>query len=98
MLSLLFIFCLKAVCEETQTLTLQDCIELGIKNNLQIKKSNYDALSAKEATRQIKSQYEPMVSIEAGKTDIRTSSLNHIFVTMTKKETLNIGLNKKFYY
>lgn len=97
-LSFLFTFCLEATCEETQTLTLQDCIELGIKNNFQIKKSNYDILSAREETLQIKSQYEPMISLRVGKTDIRTSDVNPILGTVTKKETLNVGLNKKFYY
>ncbi|MBN1384369.1 MAG: TolC family protein [Elusimicrobia bacterium] len=84
--------------EEQITLSLEKCIELGFKNNFGIKKSNYDILSSKEATEQIKSQYEPMITASVGKTDIETSGTNPLYGTKTKKDSISIGLNKKFHY
>lgn len=80
------------------TLSLDECIELGFKNNFGIKKSNYAALSSQEVTEQIKAQYEPTLNASIGKTDIKTSGSNPLYGTNTKKDTVIIGLNKKFSY
>ena len=84
--------------QEFSNLTLEDCIKLGIKNNFKIKKATYDVYSAKETTIQIKSQYEPILNCQIGKTDIKNSEVNSIYGTEIKQDSLNIGMNKKFYY
>ncbi len=83
--------------EETVNLSIEECVELGLKNNFEIKKSRYDLLSAGEQTEQLKSRYEPSITCEFGKSGRKTSGANPLYGTETKKDTLNAGLNKKFY-
>ena len=94
-LSLLPIPALNA--EETVNLSIEECVELGFKNNFEIKKSRYDLLSAGEQTEQLKSRYEPSITCELGKSDRETSGANPLYGTETKRDTLNAGLNKKLY-
>ena len=83
--------------EDVGVLTLKDCIELGMKNNFQVTKSNYDLFSAREGTRQVKSQYEPQINCKVGRTEVRNQGMEAMSVDKTKKDMLSIGLNKKFY-
>ena len=83
--------------EETVNLSIEECVELGFKNNFEIKKSRYDLLSARERIEQVKSRYEPSITCELGKTDRKTSGANPLYGTENKKDTLNAGLNKKLY-
>lgn len=84
--------------EGADSFTLQECIELGIKNNLQVKKSGYNVSSAREKTSQISAQYEPEINLQVGKTDMETSGANPLYGTKVRKDSLTIGINKKFYY
>lgn len=83
--------------EDMVPLTLQDCIELGFKNNFEVKKSNYDLFSAQEGTRQIKSQYEPQINCQMGKTKVKNMGIEAMYGDEIKKDMLSIGLNKKFH-
>ena len=74
----LFLLLLSAnICNAEEKLTLADCIELGIENNFDIKKANYDFLSSKEATKQVRSQYEPSVNTQVGRTDVKSPQTLH---------------------
>ncbi|MCK5535070.1 hypothetical protein KAI68_08130, partial [bacterium] len=83
--------------EDMRVLTLEDCIELGVKNNFQIKKSNYDLFSAREAIKQVKSQYEPQINCRLGRTEVKNQGMEAMSVEKIEKDMLSIGLNKKFY-
>ncbi len=83
--------------EDMGVLTLKDCIELGMKNNFQIKKSNYDLFSAREGTMQVKSQYEPQINSQLGRTEVKNQGMEAMNVEKIEKDMLSIGLNKKFY-
>ncbi len=83
--------------EDMRVLTLKDCIELGMKNNFQVKKSKYDLFSAREGTRQVKSQYEPQINCRLGRTEVKNQGMEAMNVEKTEKDMLSIGLNKKFY-
>ena len=83
--------------EDIQVLTLKDCIELGMENNFQVKKSNYDLFSAREGTRQVKSQYEPQINCRLGRTEVKNQGMEAMSVEKIEKDMLSIGLNKKFY-
>ncbi len=83
--------------EDMSILTLKDCIELGMKDNFQIKKFNYDLFSAREATKQVKSQYEPQINCRLGRTEVKNQGMEAMNVEKTEKDMLSIGLNKKFY-
>lgn len=97
-LLLLFVLTSPVWVEEHLTLSLEECIELGFKNNFGIKKSNYAILSSQEVTEQIKSQYEPSLNATISQTNIEDSNPYSFYGTKTKKDTVNIGLDKKFYY
>jgi outer membrane protein TolC len=96
LLILLPVVAVFAGAEETVVLSIDECIGLGMKNNLDIRKSNYDVLNAGESVEQFRSQYEPSLNLSAGKTEIKTSGANIMYGTQNITETLSLGIRKRF--
>ncbi len=84
--------------EDFLNLTLNECLELGNKYNFDIKKSDYDRLSSQETTKQIKSQYEPSITLNANRADIESSGADPLYGTESTNDSLNITVNKKLQY
>ncbi len=78
-----------------EPLTLQDCIELGMKYNFEIKKYNLDILIAKENTLLFKSRYEPLIRSQLGRAQITNVGSAALFGSEIKRDAVSIGFNKK---
>lgn len=78
-------------------LNMEQCIELAIENNLGLKKIEYDWLSSREATKQVKADYEPLISISGGRNDVESSGIDPLYGTSMITDSLNLTLTKRFY-
>lgn len=79
-------------------LDLEECVRLGVKNNLQIKRAGFEVLYEQEVTNQIKARYEPVIDMKVARTGIRSTGANPLLGTRTDKESINVGINKKLHY
>ncbi|MFH1783431.1 MAG: TolC family protein [bacterium] len=86
------------VADELIKLSLSQCIELGVTNNLSLKKANYDVLSAEESALRARSMYEPSVSASGGRTDARSPITTPTFGDWIRTDSLSLGINKKIDY
>ncbi|MBN2407610.1 MAG: TolC family protein [Elusimicrobia bacterium] len=83
---------------ELADMSLENCIAIGIKNNIDIRKANISVLSAKELTNQKNAQYEPGIRYSVSRTDSQSSGANPIYGSESRINTMSLGLNKKLSY
>ncbi|MBU2590518.1 MAG: TolC family protein [Nitrospinota bacterium] len=76
-------------------ISMEECIEIGIKNNFDLKKTNYDLLVAQEGTEQIMAQYEPLLSFSTGIKDVRNPVTTATYGSKSRTDSASVGINKK---
>lgn len=75
-------------------LNMEQCIEIAIKNNFGLKKAEYDYLFSKEVTKQVRSQYDSVISVSGGRTDLESSGINPLYGEKTITDNFRLGLSK----
>jgi len=91
----LVLFGAQANAAEELVLNMEQCIEIAIKNNFGLKKAEYDYLFSKEVTKQVRAQYDSVISASAGRTDRESSGANPLYGQKSITDNLNLGLSKK---
>ncbi|MBN1622710.1 MAG: TolC family protein [Endomicrobiales bacterium] len=81
-----------AYSQDLQVLSLQDCINYGIKNNPDIQKLQYDLLNAEESENQVLGLYEPGVNLSIN----RMLYQSFIPGAYSEQDNYNLGVNKLF--
>lgn len=80
-----------------ETITLSDCIKIGLKNNPQIKKLEVDVLYSLESEKQVLAMYEPSLNIGLNRTHIESPDENSFMGTLSQKDIFSLSANKLIY-
>ncbi|MFC1512717.1 TolC family protein, partial [bacterium] len=94
-LILLQLIILGSICyaeQESHVLSMEQCINMSVENNLDIEKSLYDKKITDEAVKEVEAQYEPEFKSDAGRNSVE------LFSNTFEMDSFNAGLNKKFKY
>ena len=75
---------------------MDDCINLALENNLDIRIKDIDHKIAIEKQVQIRSGYDPVVTGSAGRTNKTTSGENPLYGRSNKTDSFSIGVSKRF--
>ena len=105
---LLLIFPLLAQQTDTLHLSVQDCIELALENNIELKNSQLEIDKARTTKKEAQSAYYPTVTAQAvafdalnpmitfGIDDIDNAQLRQILYTLYAEYGANMGLDKEY--
>ncbi|MFH1416426.1 MAG: hypothetical protein ABIH89_10125 [Elusimicrobiota bacterium] len=75
--------------------TVERCVNFALENNFDLKSGQYSVMSAREKTKQLSSQYEPVAGLSAGRADPTGSGTSSLYGTSTVKDSVVIDVNKK---
>ena len=101
---------LLAQSEDTVCLSVQNCIEMALENNIELKNSQLEIDKARATKNQARAEYFPTVSAYAGAfdalnplisfgiEDIDNAQLRQILYTLYAEYGVNLGLDKEYSY
>lgn len=90
----LMLFGVPAKAVDELVLNMDQCIEIAMKNNFGLKKAEYDYLFSKEVTKQVRSQYDSVISASGGRMDLESSGINPLYGEKTITDNFSLGLSK----
>ena len=94
--------------KDTLRLSVQDCIEMALENNIELKNSQLEIDKARATKNEARAEYFPTVSAQAlafdalnpllsfGIEDIDNAKLRQILYTLYAEYGVNMGLNKEY--
>ena len=97
-----------AFAQEPLRLSVQDCIDLALENNIELKNSQLEIDKARATKKEVQTLYFPTVSAQAlafdalnpmlsfGIDDINNAQLRQILYTLFAEYGVNMGLDKEF--
>ena len=105
---ILFVFPLFAQQQELIRLSVQDCIEMALENNIELKNSQLEIDKARATKNEARAEYFPTVSAQAvafdalnpmltfGIEDIDNAQLRQLLYTLYAEYGANMGLDKEY--
>ena len=106
--SLFLLFPLLAQQPSPQRLSVQDCIDMALENNMELKNSQLEINKAKATKNEARAEYFPTVSVQAlafdalnpmisfGIEDIDNAQLRQLLYTLYAEYGANMGLDKEY--
>ena len=108
--TLFLLFPLLAQQPSPQRLSVQDCIDMALENNIELKNSQLEIDKARETKNEARAEYYPTVSAQAlafdalnpmisfGIEDIDNAQLRQLLYTLYAEYGANMGIDKEYFF